>query len=150
MIKKLLCEILGHKYEKVFREAVSFMIQTTEGSLSFRLPMDCAAVMQVINNQTENFVKRKRGRERVVPIKWRNDLEQAKRVGWRITKDWLEAQLALLELKMVKVQQLFLPYMINVEGKTLYEVLEQKQFQTFLIEDDAMVNQKTIEYEKVE
>ena len=35
--------------------AVSFMVKTQSGSLPFRLPMNVKAVMQVINNQTEEY-----------------------------------------------------------------------------------------------
>lgn len=48
--------------------------------------------------------------------------EQAERVAWRIVKDWLGAQLAILETEMVPVQQVFLPYFVNRQGQTLYEV----------------------------
>jgi hypothetical protein len=48
--------------------------------------------------------------------------EQAERVAWRIVKDWLAAQLAILETEMVSVQQVFLPYFLDRQGRTLYEV----------------------------
>lgn len=53
--------------------------------------------------------------------------EQAERVAWRILKDWVEAQMALLDIEMVKLQEIFLPY-IELNGKTIYQALEQKQF----------------------
>ena len=62
-------------------------------------------------------------------------MEQARRVGWRIIKDWLEAQMALLELNMVKIQEVFLPYIIGIDGKTIYEKLESKGFSGYLLEE---------------
>src|SRR5438552_18436509 len=44
---------------------------------------------------------------------------QAVRVEWRIVKDWVEAQLALIETRMVTAQQVFLPYAIMRDGRTL-------------------------------
>lgn len=38
--------------------------------------------------------------------------EQARRVAWRILKDWIEAQIALLESGMVEMEEIFLPYML--------------------------------------
>lgn len=109
--------------------SISFIIDTEKGVLPFRLPMNVRAVMQVINNQSEQYVGKGYSRHRVIPKKMVNDMEQAKRVGWRIIKDWLEAQLALIFLQMVKVEEIFLPYMWNERsGKTVFEMLEEKNF----------------------
>jgi peroxiredoxin family protein len=54
--------------------------------------------------------------------------EQAERVAWRILKDWVEAQMALLDIEMVKMEEIFMPYIVDQKGQTLYEKLEQKQF----------------------
>ena len=54
--------------------------------------------------------------------------EQAERVAWRILKDWVEAQMALLDIEMVSFEEIFLPYIETQNGKTVYEVLEQKHF----------------------
>ena len=43
--------------------------------------------------------------------------------------DWLEAQLALYFLQMVKIEEIFLPYMYNQRtGKTMFQMLEEKGF----------------------
>ena len=50
------------------------------------------------------------------------DAEQAARVAWRVIKDWLEAQLALIDMAMVDIEQVMLPYLIVDEiGTTLYQ-----------------------------
>lgn len=42
---------------------------------------------------------------------------------WRIIKDWVEAQMVILETKMVKIEQVFLPYLYDLESdKTFYEI----------------------------
>ncbi len=53
---------------------------------------------------------------------------QAVRVAWRILKDWVAAQMAILETEMVKMEQIFLPYVITKNGKTLYEVMVDRHF----------------------
>ena len=55
------------------------------------------------------------------------DYEQAERVAWRIVKDWVEAQMAILESEMVKLDEIFLPYMVNDAGQTLYEAYVSNQ-----------------------
>jgi hypothetical protein len=46
--------------------------------------------------------------------------EQALRVSWRIVKDWVEAQLAIVEAKLADITEVFLPYAITKSGQTLY------------------------------
>lgn len=48
---------------------------------------------------------------------------QAVRTAWRIVKDWVEAQMALVETQMVTTGQVFLPYMVLRDGKTLSETV---------------------------
>ena len=54
-------------------------------------------------------------------------LEQAQRVAWRIVKDWLEAQLAIIETEMVTLDQVMLPYMQGDNGQTVYELYRDQQ-----------------------
>lgn len=54
--------------------------------------------------------------------------EQAERVAWRILKDWVEAQMALLDIQMVRFEEIFLPYIETGNGQTIYERLEEKHF----------------------
>lgn len=49
--------------------------------------------------------------------------EQAKRIAWRIIKDWTEAQLALIQTGMVSAEEVFLPYQIvGSSGETVWDV----------------------------
>ncbi len=54
--------------------------------------------------------------------------EQAERVAWRILKDWLAAQMALLDIELVKFEEIFLPYIQLSGGQTVFERLEEKHF----------------------
>ncbi len=51
--------------------------------------------------------------------------EQAARVAWRIIKDWVEAQIAIIDAGMATVTQVFLPYAQTPEG-TVYECFEKR------------------------
>jgi hypothetical protein len=46
---------------------------------------------------------------------------QAQRVAWRILKDWVEAQLAMVETEQAEMGEVFMPYAITNEGKTMYD-----------------------------
>ena len=50
--------------------------------------------------------------------------EQALRVGWRILKDWIEAQLAIVNAELATMAEIFLPYVITKDGQTLYNKIE--------------------------
>ena len=54
--------------------------------------------------------------------------QQAVRIAWRIVKDWVRAQMAILETEMVKMEQIFLPYMITNNNQTLYESMVDRGF----------------------
>ncbi len=49
------------------------------------------------------------------------DKEQAQRVAWRQSLRWIQAQLAMIDIKQVDVAEVFLPYMLVSENKTLYQ-----------------------------
>ena len=92
--------------------ALSFMVDTPGGPRGIRLPANAAAVQRVLEKQ-----------------RVRADLEQAERVAWRILKDWIESQMAILESEMVQMDEIFLPYMIvNNAGQTLFEQYKSNQF----------------------
>jgi hypothetical protein len=44
-------------------------------------------------------------------------------VAWRIVKDWVEVQLALIESGQATLPQLFLPHAVRADGRTLFEVV---------------------------
>lgn len=56
------------------------------------------------------------------------DSVQAERIAWRNVKDWIAAQLALVETEQASMQQVFLPYLVSGE-KTLYEKMISSGFQ---------------------
>lgn len=100
-------------------EALSFKIATPEGRvIGIRLPCDPKPVLKVMDQQY---------RQGKVPQRLVTN-EQALRVAWRIVKYWVEAQMALLETQMVKMEQIFLPYAIVNNGKTLFEAMTEDKF----------------------
>ena len=54
--------------------------------------------------------------------------EQAYSVAWRNILDWTEAQMALLDIEMARMEEVFLPYMATNGGKTLFEIYDEKGF----------------------
>jgi hypothetical protein len=100
-------------------ESLSFQIATPEGrAMAIKLPCDPMPVLRVLEQQN---------REGKVPARL-VEKDQALRVAWRIVKYWVEAQMALLETQMVKMEQIFLPYAIVKDGRTLFEAMKEDRF----------------------
>lgn len=96
--------------------SVSFRIEYNGAMVSFRLPAQLDPIYVIL--QRDDRVPRK--------LKTR---EQAARVAWRIVKDWIEAQLALVEAEQVEMVEVFLPYAQNpVTGETFFRQLANSNF----------------------
>ena len=96
--------------------AVAFKILFLDREVAFKLPARWLPIYEEL-------------RSRVKKARKNTDAElqaQAKRIAWRQILRWVEAQLALVDAGMVKVFEVFLPYVQSgAEGKTLYERIEQ-------------------------
>lgn len=55
------------------------------------------------------------------------DGKQAERIAWRNVKDWIAAQIALIEAEQATMDELFLPYLIGKDDRTLYEAVQSGQ-----------------------
>jgi hypothetical protein len=100
-------------------EAVVFVIATRYGERSFRLPARAEAVEATLKRQAQKGKVPRRLATR----------EQAARVAWRITKDWLEAQLAIVESGMVELDEVMFPYMLDARSRTAVEAYREQQIQ---------------------
>lgn len=94
------------KNEGSFPIALSFCIEYKGMPLNFLLPCNYKGVLSCFK------------KDRKVPRSSENE-EQALRTAWRIVKDWVEAQLALIESEQATIEQIFLPYLMSESGETL-------------------------------
>lgn len=105
------------KYAQKQPVGVSFVLLTPHGQRSFDLPVEVAGVRAMLQEQVATGHIRG-GKSRA---EWTSP-EHAARVAWRIAKDWLEAQLALIQAGMAKLDQVMLPYLRVDGGQSLYEL----------------------------
>lgn len=89
--------------------ALSFKIETIHGEVGIKLPAKQENVLKILQIQ-----KRKNS-------KIKANKEQAEKTAWRNIKDWIDAQMALVDTEMVEIDEVFLPYILNKNGTTLYE-----------------------------
>ncbi len=100
-------------------KALAFKVNMPNGELPIRLPIDAASTFRVLQRQAEN---------REILRQYATE-DHAYRVAWRNVFHWVLAQMALLETEMVRLEQIFLPYVITDSGKTLYEAMVDRHFQ---------------------
>ncbi len=103
---------------------IYFLVAVNGKALRIKLPAKVENAQAVLKKQWDaNMISHKQGREKTYGY------EQAYRVAWRNILDWVEAQMALLDIEMAKIEEIFLPYVVNSEGRTLFEFYEQHGFQ---------------------
>lgn len=54
--------------------------------------------------------------------------DQVYKTAWANIRDWIVAQMAMIDTEMVKFQEVFLPYIIDKNEETLFEKMESKNF----------------------
>lgn len=52
------------------------------------------------------------------------DQKQAERIAWRNVKDWIAAQVALVETEQATMDELFFPKLVDRNERTLYETFQ--------------------------
>lgn len=95
--------------------ALYFIAPINQQDIPFRLPSRWEGVLLAME------------RDPKVQKRYRTE-EQARRVAWRITRDWVRAQLAIIEAGQASLGEVFLPYAVNSDGQTVYELFSHKGF----------------------
>lgn len=113
------CSGVMTMYENNEVKSISFQIVFMNKNVAFCLPCRWEPIYNKLR------LRLKRPREGQL-----EGLEaQAKRVAWRQILRWVQAQLALVETDMVKIQEVFLPYVqVDMKGRTLYQQVEENGF----------------------
>ena len=92
-------------YEAGKPVAVTFALMGPRGLRGFTLPAAVDGTLRVFQKQ-----------------KIRADREQAEKTAWRNVRDWVLAQVALVESCDVPMDEVFLPYLTDGQGGTLYQL----------------------------
>lgn len=99
------------EYEGKQVSAVSFKMNVDGREFPFRMPCNWRGVYAILNTSEYQKINRTE--------------EQAIRTAWRLLHAWIKAQLGLVEVNMVTIPQVFLPYTIMRDGRTLSEKVSQ-------------------------
>ena len=95
--------------------AVLFVISAAGREIPFQLPCKWPGVLEAMK------------RDPNIPSKYKTE-RQARRTAWRITHDWLRAQLAIVEAEQAELVEVFLPYAVLSDGQTVYQAFSDKGF----------------------
>lgn len=107
--------------EEGFVTSLSFKIEISGHPVGFRLPCDWRPVQAILVKGKKRPSEYDKDRRARFDSDWKL---QSVRTSWRIVKDWVEAQMALVECQMVTTQEVFLPYAVMQDGRTLSEHVE--------------------------
>ncbi len=70
---------------------------------------------------------------RAQPVTRKKVPEQAERTAWKILSDWIEVQMAMIDLAQVDPMEVFLPYVYDpIKEQTFYQIAKEKKFKALL------------------
>ena len=90
---------------------LSFTLEINNKIIGFKLPARIEAVKKIFDNEGYRYKE-----------------DQPYKTAWANIKDWLEAQMALIDTQQVKLEEVFLPYAVGRDGKTFFESIESKGY----------------------
>jgi hypothetical protein len=112
--------LVGHGAKQIMFEyddngraiGITFVVNTPKGMLPIKLPVRIEKIQKVFENDGVRY----------------KDEMQPYRTGWKNIHDWIAAQMAMLDTEMVKLEEIFLPYMTTRDGHTYFEIIENRGF----------------------
>jgi hypothetical protein len=112
------------KYDERKRvSAIAFIVKVNGADLPFQLPARVKQCEQVLRAQVR----------RPQPGTFERIKAQAERTAWKIVSDWIDAQMAMIELSQVEFMEVFLPYVYDVANdQTYFERLKEHGFKALL------------------
>lgn len=107
-------------YEAGRLTSINFRISMAEGKgpMLFSLPLRWEKTKAVL--EAQGVLPKRRSHTRAGD----SDDDRAYRIAWKNLRDWVAANMVIVELDMVKTQEVFLPYAVDRSGKTLYQSFE--------------------------
>ena len=102
--------------------ALTFRLVVDERPINVRLPIDVQAAKKVMQENRRRYTS--------------NLEDQAERTAWRLMQDWVEIQLALIQLHQAEPLEVFLSY--AWDGKTsFYNHLQANHFKALPLPEDG-------------
>lgn len=106
MLAGIRADAIVMQYDAGEPSAIAFKLTRDGHSISFQLPSNWQGIFQALK------------RDKSIPKRLLT-AEQAKRVSWRVIRDWLRAQLSLIEAGAATIEEVMLPWAITSDGTTV-------------------------------
>jgi len=104
LVQKKAISINTEYDDKGKAQSLTFVIRVGDNLIPFRMKPNIEGVRRKLPNSS--------------------DLPRAERVAWRILLRWVEAQMAMVESTQAEIGQVFLPYAVNNQGETFWQVFQ--------------------------
>ena len=117
LLAKAGAQAIMQEYDDGVVTLLSFRMMVLDRAIFFKLPCNVQGVHKALKASKSPNMRPKH-----------RSIEQAARTAWRIVKDWVEAQLAMIEAEQADTIELFLPFAQSSDGRTVYETLKQSEF----------------------
>ena len=102
-------------------QAIRFMFEVQAGMpVPFRLPCNFDGVRKAMLREMKRSSTKHRAENSA------EFQERVRWIAWRIVKDWVEAQMALIEANQAALPEIFMPYAESASGQTLYLYWKEK------------------------
>lgn len=113
---------IGGRYENGQIVGMSFTLRLEQHEIPFSLPVRVDAVYATLLKDAKQSQKWHGEPEQIAKLK-----SKAERVAWRQLLRWIQAQLAMIETGMVRGAEVFMPYITQGNGQSMFEnFYEQK------------------------
>lgn len=110
---------ISKQYDDGICTAVTFRMMIGTRPLFFQLPAKASACFDVMWKEVKKPHKDTK----------RRIMEQSERTAWKIVRDWVEVQLAMIQLEQAEPLQVFLPYVYDpAKNETFYDKLKGSGF----------------------
>ncbi len=106
-------------YEGGEVNGLRFVIEQEGSSLPFVIPINWQGTMRAMRAHPKT------------PNSRANEA-QAKRTAWKNVYDWIRAQMALIATGAAEPAEVFFPYLVAPDGRTLYQVARERGFAAML------------------
>lgn len=99
-------DVLTNYDDKGKVKSMSFTLDLNNQIIPFQLPVDHLPLWEMSIQKRTRYI---------------NNEDQARRVAWRQVYKWIQSQLAMVDIKMVKFEQVFMPYIMINHKETIYD-----------------------------
>ena len=101
--------------------AIHFILEVQGGQATFRLPAHIENVVELVRRANETSHMAKLTGDRLI--------DQAYRTAWANIRDWVAAQMAMIDSMQAKTEEVFMPYLLVDEhqNRTLFEAYDENR-----------------------